>query len=150
MPADNSAEPRPPNVPLRRADQVAIALLALFALVAISAYWFSQAKLRGRLIDIDRTAPPVAEYRVDINSADWPALIELPGLGETLAKRIIKWRETHMVASIRSTNCGMCPESVRNGWKPGDRFCGPLFQSSIKPIFLQRTSTTDTTLLFTG
>jgi competence protein ComEA len=99
MSAGNSAVPPPPNPPqkspLRRADQIAVALLSLFALATIAGYWFSQAKLRGRLIDIERPDRPAASFRIDINSADWPELIQLPGLGETLARRIVAWRKAH-------------------------------------------------------
>ena len=120
MSSGNSAEPGPPNLPLRRSDQVAIAVLALFALLAISAYWFVQAKLRGRLIDIDHTDRPVAAFRVDINSADWPALIELPGLGETLAKRIVAWRTAHgrftKIDQLRQVS-GVGPKRLES-WRP--------------------------------
>ncbi len=36
-----------------------------------------------------------AEYRVDINRAELPELMLLPGIGPTKAERIIKWRQEH-------------------------------------------------------
>lgn len=120
MSADKPAERRPPNLPLRRADQVAIAILALFAVASISAYWISQAKLRGRLIDIDRTDRPSAAFRIAINSADWPELIQLPGLGETLARRIVAWRVKHgpftKVEQLRQIS-GVGPKRLES-WRP--------------------------------
>lgn len=34
-------------------------------------------------------------YRIDINQAEWPAWTQLPGIGETLARRIVAERESH-------------------------------------------------------
>ena len=31
---------------------------------------------------------------MDINSADWPELLQLPGIGETLAHRIVESRQS--------------------------------------------------------
>ena len=33
-------------------------------------------------------------FQVDVNAADWPELAQLPGLGETLARRIVASRQT--------------------------------------------------------
>jgi competence protein ComEA len=119
-PDQKLAEPAPPSRLLRRTDQVAIAVTALFALAMISGYWFSQAKLRGRLIDIDRTARLTAAFLVDINSADWPELIQLPGMGETLAKRIIEWRTMHgrfaTIDQLRQVS-GVGPKRLES-WRP--------------------------------
>ena len=51
---------------------------------------------RGRSINIDRafTAPAV-EFKVDINNADWPELTLLPDISETMARRIVEYRESH-------------------------------------------------------
>jgi competence protein ComEA len=120
MAAEKLAEPAPPNPPLRRADQVAIAALALFALVSISTYWFSQAKLRGRLIDIDRSARPTVTFQVDINTAEWSEFIQLPGLGETLAKRIVAFRAAHgrftSIDQLRRVS-GIGPKRLES-WRP--------------------------------
>ncbi|MBI2826885.1 MAG: helix-hairpin-helix domain-containing protein [Planctomycetia bacterium] len=35
-----------------------------------------------------------ARFEVDINEADWPELAQLPGVGETLARRIVESRQT--------------------------------------------------------
>jgi len=93
----DSKLPQPPSSRawLRHADQAAIALVGAFALVMIGGYWISQAVVRQRMIDIDRADPQSASYRVDLNSAGWPELAQLPGIGETLARRIIDWRTAH-------------------------------------------------------
>jgi competence protein ComEA len=64
----------------------------VFALVGMAAYWVALGGPRGELIEIDRASPLEARYLVDINSADWPELAELPDVGETLARRIVDSR----------------------------------------------------------
>jgi competence protein ComEA len=77
---------------LRRLDQAAVAGLVGCALVVMGMYWFVQGGHRGELIEIDRAQPLTARYVVDINRAEWPELAELPGIGETLARRIVESR----------------------------------------------------------
>jgi competence protein ComEA len=77
---------------LRRADQAAVAACVLVGLAAMVGWWIAQGGARGRLIDIDDAAPQTAAFQVDLNQADWPELAQLPGIGETLAKRIVETR----------------------------------------------------------
>lgn len=41
------------------------------------------------------SAHQTIRFSVDVNSAPWPELAQLPGVGETLARRIVEWREQH-------------------------------------------------------
>lgn len=84
---------RHPRWLLRWADQTALAALVVLALAAMIGWWTSQVGWRGRLIEIDRAGPLTARFEVDVNSADWPELVQLPGVGETLARRIVASRE---------------------------------------------------------
>ena len=77
---------------LRWSDQVVVATLVAFALAGMGVYWFVHGGHRGELIEIDRAEPRMARFLVDINSADWPELAELPEIGETLARRIVESR----------------------------------------------------------
>jgi competence protein ComEA len=77
---------------LRRMDQAAVAALVTFALAGMGLYWFVHGGHRGELIEIDRAEPLTARYLVDINSAQWTELAELPEVGETLARRIVESR----------------------------------------------------------
>jgi competence protein ComEA len=77
---------------LRRADQATVAALVLIGLGAMIGWWLAQGGLSGRLIEIDRARPLRASFQVDINRADWPELAQLPGVGETLARRIVDSR----------------------------------------------------------
>jgi competence protein ComEA len=70
-------------------------MLSSACLVLMAGYWFYLGGHRGQLIEIDRADPLTAKYEVDINRADWPEMVQLPGLGETLARRIIADRQKH-------------------------------------------------------
>lgn len=85
-------ETRPRGAVLRRADQAVVAGLVLCALVSMAVYWVVQGGPWGELIEIDRAEPLTARFLVDINTAEWPELAELPEIGETLARRIVDSR----------------------------------------------------------
>jgi competence protein ComEA len=89
-----SEPPRPPHWLLRRADQAAAAALVVAALAAMAGWWTAKGGCRGRLIEIDWAEPLAARFEVDVNAADWPELSQLPGIGETLARRIVESRQT--------------------------------------------------------
>jgi competence protein ComEA len=77
---------------LRRDDQAAVAVLVAIALAAMAAWWFLGAA-HGRWIETDRAVPQTAHFVVDVNAADEAELIQLPGIGPVLARRIIETRE---------------------------------------------------------
>lgn len=88
---------RPPNDAergpvLRRSDQLAVAVLVAVGLASLGGYWVHRAIIGSRLIDIDRAAPLEARFQVDVNAAAWPELVQLPGVGEVLARRIVDER----------------------------------------------------------
>ena len=92
----SQSSPKAPTGPtwlLRRADQAGVAVLVLAALAGTTAWWVSQGGFRGRLIEVDRAQPRTAAFRVDINRADWPEFAQLPGIGETLGRRIVDSRQ---------------------------------------------------------
>ena len=79
---------------LRRADQAGVAVLVLAGLAGLVGWWISQGAWQGRLVELDRSEVKTAAFQVDLNTADWPELIQLPGIGETLARRIVDSRTT--------------------------------------------------------
>jgi competence protein ComEA len=79
---------------LRRADQAAVAALVASAAVAMAGWWLAHGGWQGQLIEIERADPLAAHFEVDINTADWPELLQLPGIGPTLAHRIVDSRQT--------------------------------------------------------
>jgi competence protein ComEA len=82
-----------PRLVLRRMDQAAAAVLLALALLSLGGWWLWQARLQGRLIDIDRAEPVVVDFKIDVNRADWPELALMPDIGEQLAKRIVADRQ---------------------------------------------------------
>ena len=57
-------------------------------------WWIAHGGSRGRLIEVERAGPQTATFQVDVNEADWPELAQLPGVGKTLAQRIVQSRQT--------------------------------------------------------
>lgn len=84
----------PPHWLLRRADQAAVAALVAAALVAMIAWWLAHGGWHGGLVEIEHADQLAARFEVDINTADRPELMQLPGIGEKMADRIIESRKT--------------------------------------------------------
>lgn len=78
---------------LRRTDQAVVGGCTLFAIVALVGYWVSHGMFSGELVEIDRAESNTARFTVDINQAGWPEFAQLPGVGETLARRIVDDRQ---------------------------------------------------------
>ena len=77
---------------IRPGDRGTLLVLALSCLVMIVSYWLYRGGHRSKLIELDRVPPMQAKFQVDVNRADWPEIIQLEGLGETLARRILAYR----------------------------------------------------------
>ena len=93
MSTDRPTQNETPPWLLKRADQATVGALVLAALVSLTAWWYYQGGADGRLIEIDRAPKRSAQFLVDVNQADWPELAQLPGIGQTLAQRIVAARE---------------------------------------------------------
>jgi competence protein ComEA len=90
------AMPDPPTPSpwiLRPHDQRTVATLVLLGLLGLAVYWLTAGGPSGQLVELDRQVVRPAEFRVDLNTAPWPELAQLPGLGETLARRIVESRQ---------------------------------------------------------
>ncbi len=77
---------------LRRADQAVVGILALSAIVAMGVWWIVQGGPGGRLIEFEQLPQRTAQFTVDINAAEWPEVAQVPGIGESLARRIVELR----------------------------------------------------------
>jgi competence protein ComEA len=80
---------------LRGADQAGVAILVAAGLTAAVGWWVAQGGLQGRLIEVEHARPQTAAFQVDINQAAWPELVQLPGVGRSLAQRIVEYRGAH-------------------------------------------------------
>ena len=77
---------------LTRADQVVCALLiGSGVLVMAGEIWRESARHVNPLV-WSRAAPLPEGFNVELNHAPWPELALLPGIGPTLAKRIVAHR----------------------------------------------------------
>ncbi len=101
---------------LRRADQGTVAVLIGGCFIAILLHWCWQFTFRSALIDIERAEPLTMQFQIQVNQADWPEFTLLPGIGETLARRIVAYREQHgpfrSVDQLQSVK-GIGPKTLR-------------------------------------
>ena len=83
----------PASNPLPGSMQPLIAACVVVGLIGI-AVWLAVTGRRGL---VDHDAPPTAPVRftIDLNAADANELAQLPGLGPTIAARIVAHRDTH-------------------------------------------------------
>ena len=87
--------------PLQRSDVDFLAgtgipwFLAIIA-IAIGIRFFTG----NPYLDIDEVVPKPPVFQVDINVAEWPEIAQLPGVGETLAGRIVAQRMTSPFSSV--------------------------------------------------
>jgi competence protein ComEA len=77
---------------IARGEQAALVLLAVAVVAGVAWRGISYWRVGTEPLEV---APPAAgpTYRVNINAADWVVLALVPGLGETLSKRIVETRQ---------------------------------------------------------
>ncbi|MCE9547644.1 MAG: helix-hairpin-helix domain-containing protein [Planctomycetia bacterium] len=95
MPPQPPPTPAPRSPLLLRSQQLAVGVLVLAGLVSLGGYWAWRGMIRGRLIEIDHSSPLTAQFQLDVNSAEWPELTQMPGIGEGIARRIVDERVAH-------------------------------------------------------
>ncbi len=80
---------------LRRADQATVAVLVAGCLCALLLHWMWHLVFSSALLDIEQAEPLDSQFQIQVNEADWPEFTLLPGIGETLARRIVTYRTQH-------------------------------------------------------
>jgi len=84
--------PRPGRKPLiERGEQAALLVLALAVVAGAAWQAVSYWRIGAEPLRVEHEGS--ASYRVNVNAADWTTLALVPGLGETLARRIVAERE---------------------------------------------------------
>ena len=78
---------------LRRADQIGVAALVLAGFLGLGVWWWWQGGLSGGLVDLETAEPRQAKFAVDLNTAAWTELAQIPEIGEALARRIVESRK---------------------------------------------------------
>ena len=105
-----------PSNLLKRTEQVVIALLLAAAFTAIVGYWWLRAWHQRDLVEFDRAPSLDAKFQVDINHATWPELMQLPGIGETTARSIVKARDENgpfrSLADVEARVNGIGPRMI--------------------------------------
>lgn len=69
-------------------------VLAVLLLYAVVTRWLRPVALEDP-VQIEPQRAAQVEQRIDPNTADWPDLARLPGVGEAIAQRIVEYREQH-------------------------------------------------------
>src|SRR5690606_5185061 len=82
-----------PTPLFRPRDQVTLATLLLVLLAGLALAWVVTGGFTPRTIDIDRAERVEFQFLVDVNTADWAELSQLPDIGEVLARRIVETRQ---------------------------------------------------------
>ena len=94
---DRDLSPPPPTrtrALLCAADQTTVAILVGTCFLAIVLHGCWQAIFRQQRIEFDQAPVLQIDFQIDVNAADWPEFTLLPGIGETLARRIVSHRAT--------------------------------------------------------
>jgi len=78
---------------LRRPDQAVVIGLILLAAAAMGIWYVAAGGTAGELVEFDRLEPQSTVFAVDVNTASWPELSQVPEIGETLGRRIVENRE---------------------------------------------------------
>ncbi len=86
---------RPTGDLLRRRDQALLAGVVLLSLLMMGGYWVTQVVISKRVVDIDHAPAPGIAYQVDVNRADWTEFLQLPDIGEAIARQIVAYRQAH-------------------------------------------------------
>jgi len=93
-PLPNGSEALTDTIILTRRHQLTAGAVTLFCLLLMAGYWTWEYQRRGRLINVDRPNTVARiDLKVDLNQADWPELTLLPEISETMARRVVEFRE---------------------------------------------------------
>jgi competence protein ComEA len=75
----------------QKRDQAAIAIVLSIAILVI--FWkYASFRRDGEVIDIETEPKREYQFTIDINSAEWPEIALVPGIGQELATRIENYR----------------------------------------------------------
>lgn len=80
---------------LRPSDRVLVLVLGTLCLALSVWHWGLLSGWGTQPVEVSRLPERVYDYRIDLNRATWVELMQLPGVGETLAKRILEHRDEH-------------------------------------------------------
>lgn len=73
--------------------KLALIIFIFSTVLGLAIYFTKQYKYQDYLID--KKSEEIKTYNINLNLAEWYELSNLPGIGETLAKRIVEDREVN-------------------------------------------------------
>ena len=88
-----SADPSPKETPVRRGERLVLYALCLALLGVLGLLWLTQKGFFGAVPVVEHGSEKRLDKPIEMNSAKWYELAELPGIGEQRAKEIVDWRE---------------------------------------------------------
>ncbi len=94
-PSPDSSDPRPLWFDWTDRDQVVLLVLGLLVFTLIGANWVRWHWRGAPLVEIERLPENRYAFRIELNSATWVEWMQLEGIGEILARRIVEDREQH-------------------------------------------------------
>ncbi|MGD9856432.1 MAG: ComEA family DNA-binding protein [Planctomycetaceae bacterium] len=80
---------------LDRGDRRFVTVVSLAALILMAVHWVRITQWTPTPLEIDRPGGDAYRFVLDANGATWVEWMQLEGIGETLARRIVADRETH-------------------------------------------------------
>lgn len=80
---------------LRPRDQACAVVAVLIGCAVLMGTWIYRGGLRGEMVEADATPRQPAHFKVNINTANAAEFELLPEIGQTLARRIVDWRDAH-------------------------------------------------------
>lgn len=94
--SDSTAGKPTPVAILTRRHQQATGWLTLVLILFLASHWILEFRRRGKMINVERPfeSKPI-QLLIDLNSAEWPELTLLPDVSETMARRIVEFRDTN-------------------------------------------------------
>lgn len=74
---------------MRRTDRLVLAGLVAVGLALSVVHWMRLTRWGLEPVEIERLEPRPQDWRIDVNTAEWIDLVQLEGVGEVLAQRIL-------------------------------------------------------------
>ena len=91
---DSGDEPQP-VLWLTPRDRLFVAVMVFITLLLMFAHWVRLSGWGLQEVEIERHLQRGFEYKLEINTATWVEWVQLEGIGETLARRIVDDRHQH-------------------------------------------------------
>jgi len=114
MSGSSSSRDRPVRTPFAVHVACYVLLGGLLGYV-LAVRWFRPVQI-GEPIAVEPALVDQVDRRIDPNTASWAELTALPGIGETLARRIVRYRESRAgagaLAPTRPAVVFRCPEDL--------------------------------------